>query len=102
MAQITKNDGRWLITGDLVLADIEALLAEGVAVDSGDALEIDMSGVSEVDSVTISLLFEWVRQAKSRKCNLVYSNLPANLTSLATLYGVLDLVPQAAAQAASH
>jgi phospholipid transport system transporter-binding protein len=102
VTEISKTDGKWLVKGDLLLEDIESLLEQRFELDDAKLLEVDMSGVSEVDSVTISLLFEWVRLAKARKCDLFYSNLPANLTSLATLYGVLDLIPRAAHQAASH
>lgn len=102
MAEITKTDGKWLVKGDLLLDDIELLLEQNFELDGTKSLEVDMSDVSEVDSVTISLLFEWLRLAKGKKCDLFYSNLPANLTSLATLYGVLDLIPQAAHKAASH
>jgi len=102
VVEIIKNEGYWRISGDLVLADIEKLLAEGVVVDGAATLKVDMAGVAEVDSAAISLLFEWLRQAKSRRCNLIYTNLPANLTSLVTLYGVLDLIPLAADTAASH
>lgn len=85
-----------------MLDDIESLLEQNFELDGMKSLEVDMSDVSEVDSVTISLLFEWLRLAKGKKCDLFYSNLPANLTSLATLYGVLDLIPQTAHKAASH
>ena len=102
MAEIIKTEGKWRVKGDLLLDDIESLLEQNFAVDGAKSLEIDMADVSEVDSVTISLLFEWLRQAKSNKCDLFYSNLPTNLTGLATLYGVLDLIPQTARQAASH
>lgn len=93
MAHIIQQDGRWQISGDLLLADIETLLAQGIVISSGPALEIDLASVGEVDSAAISLLFDWVRQATERGCHLTYSNLPANLTSLATLYGVQDLLP---------
>lgn len=102
MAEIIKTDGKWRVKGDLLLDDIELLLEKNFELDGTELLEVDMSDVSEVDSVTISLLFEWLRQAKSRQCELFYSNLPANLTGLATLYGVLDLIPHAAHKAASH
>lgn len=102
MAEITKTDGKWLISGNLLLEDIEQLLAANEVITASGAMEVDMAGVTDVDSVTISLLFEWLRQAKGNKCKLVYINLPATLTSLASLYGVLDLIPQATHQAVPH
>lgn len=102
VAEITKTDGKWLISGNLLLDDIEQLLAVNEVIADSNAMEIDMAGVTEVDSVTISLIFEWLRQAKGNKCKLVYTNLPTTLTSLASLYGVLDLIPQATHQAVPH
>lgn len=102
MVDITQKDGKWLISGDLLLDDVEQLLARNVIVDGWQALEVDLAGVAEVDSVALSLLFEWVRQAGANKCKLGYSNLPANLISLATLYGVLDFLPLTADTTASH
>ena len=62
----------------------------------GGSLEMDLAGVDEVDSAAVSLLFAWLRQAGENNVSLVFVNLPANLASLATLYGVLDLIPQPA------
>ena len=74
---------------------VESLLAESAVLPAEKDIEIDLSAVSEVDTATISLLFEWLRQTHSRKCKVTYVNLPKNLISLATLYGVLELLPQA-------
>ncbi len=74
---------------------VESLLAESATLAAEKDIEIDLSAVSEVDTATISLLFEWLRQAYSRQCKVTYVNLPKNLLSLATLYGVLELLPQA-------
>jgi len=73
---------------------VEALLAESANLETAKDIEIDLSAVSDVDTATISLLFEWLRQAHSRKCKVIYTNLPENLASLATLYGVLEFIPQ--------
>lgn len=78
----------------MTIDNVEALLDESRAAFAGDALQVDLSGVSEVDSIGVSLLFEWVRQAHSRNIRLSYVNLPPNLINMATLYGVLDLIPQ--------
>lgn len=102
MVEITQKDGKWLVSGNLLLEDVEQLLARNIVVDGSQALEVDLAGVTEVDSVALSLLFEWVRQARVNRCKLGYSNLPANLVSLATLYGVLDFLPLAADNVASH
>jgi phospholipid transport system transporter-binding protein len=71
--------------GDL-LAEALPLLVEDV--------EVDLGEVSEVDSSSISLMFEWLRQSHKNGANVVYTNLPQNLVSLATLYGVLEFLPQ--------
>ena len=76
----------------MTVQQAQALLAEGV-LPAGDALEIDLSGVSDVDTAALSLLFEWMRRAEARNCKLTFAHLPENLASLATLYGVLDLIP---------
>ena len=94
MAQITKEGNRWLVNGAMSMPHVDALLAESASLEATKDIEIDLSAVSDVDTATISLLFEWLRQAHSRKCKVTYANLPENLASLATLYGVLELIPQ--------
>lgn len=94
MAQITQDGSRWLVSGAMTVAQMNALLAESAALAATDQVEIDLKAVSDVDTTAISLLFEWLRQAYTRKSKVVFSNLPQNLTSLATLYGVLELIPQ--------
>ena len=95
MQQITQEGNRWLVSGAMSMPHIESLLAESAVLETAKETEIDLAAVSDVDSSTISLLFEWLRQAHSRKCKVTYVNLPENLASLATLYGVLELIPQA-------
>ncbi len=93
MAQILKEQGRWLLSGDMTLEQIAALLAEKPALVLSKQLEIDLSGVTEIDTTTISLLLEWQRHAMANGVQLTYARLPANLVSLATLYGVQNIIP---------
>ena len=53
---------------------------------------VDFAAVTEVDSAALSLMFEWQREARRRNIKLAFRNLPASLQSLATLYGVSELV----------
>lgn len=94
MAQIQKNGDKVLVDGDMTVECVHALLAESASILDGGDLEFDLAGVSDVDSASLSLIFEWLRQAHSHNASIVFANLPANLVSLATLYGVLDLIPQ--------
>ncbi|MCB5188387.1 STAS domain-containing protein [Methylobacillus caricis] len=95
MAQIQQQGDRWLVSGDMTIAQVDALLAESRALNMSGALEIDLANVQEVDTVALSLIFEWLRHAQTGQATLSIVNLPANLASLATMYGVLDLIPQA-------
>lgn len=95
MAQVIKEQSRWLLSGDITLQNLDALLTERSALASVKVLEVDLSGVTDVDTASISLLFEWLRSAMAHGVKLSYSHLPANLVSLATLYGVEHVIPQA-------
>lgn len=96
MPQIEQNGSRLSVRGAMTMENVGALLDESRSLFSGGSLEMDLAGVDEVDSAAVSLLFEWLRQARAQNVGLVFVNLPANLASLATLYGVLDLIPQPA------
>lgn len=94
MPQLTKQPGRLLVQGALNIDTLNSVLAESAGLIGAENLEVDLSAVTEVDSSAISLLFEWLRHAHANKSRLEFANLPPNLVSLATLYGVLDLIPQ--------
>jgi len=78
----------------MTMPHISALLAESSQLAMAKAFEIDLAEVTDVDTATISLLFEWLRTAHEHKSKLKFLNFPENLVSLATLYGVLELLPQ--------
>ena len=82
------------ISGAMTLENVDALLDESAAAFTADNMQVDLAGVSDVDSTAVSLMFAWLRQAHSRNISLVFVNVPPNLVSIATLYGVLDIIPQ--------
>lgn len=93
MAQLEKDGKRLSVSGAMTVDSVEALLAESAPMIAAGDLEVDLGRVDDVDSAALGLVFEWLRQAHARNASLVFVNLPANLASLATLYGVLDLIP---------
>jgi phospholipid transport system transporter-binding protein len=74
------------------MANVESLLEEGARQIAGTRVTVDLGGVTEVDSSALSLLLEWRRQALRANRAVRYVNLPANLKSLAELYGVTELL----------
>ena len=94
MAQINKSDNCWQIEGDITIANAQTLLGESNSLPMAGALVIDLAKVTHVDTASISLMFEWLRHAQAKKCELRFANFPKNLLSLIALYGVKDLIPQ--------
>lgn len=102
-ALIQQQGNRLLVRGDMTVETVGALLAEGLPADVGKTgdVEVDLAQVTDVDSSAVSLLFQWLREAQARHIRLCYSHLPEPLVSLATLYGVLEMLPQSAPVAGS-
>lgn len=93
MALVEQQGARIIIKTPMTVDTVGDLLTETLPMLKSD-VEVDLGEVSEVDSSSISLMFEWLRQAQQKNINMVYSNLPQTLVSLSTLYGVLDMLPQ--------
>jgi len=89
---IECNEGRCTLKGAVNLENALALREDGLRLFTASEVTLDLSGVTEVDSTAVSLLFEWRRAALAANRTIRYVNLPANLTSLASLYGVTELV----------
>ena len=92
MTQIAQIDHRWNLSGDVVIATVSAILAASKSLNMAVNTTIDFAKVKDIDTATISLILEWQRRAKKENQTLKLENLPANLLSLAQLYGVAELI----------
>jgi phospholipid transport system transporter-binding protein len=93
---IVREGDRFRIEGPLTLRSAADLLARGRRLFVEPASRVDLSAVTELDSAALGVLLQWLREARLEHREIVYLNLPDNLKSLGTLYGVLDLLPGAA------
>jgi phospholipid transport system transporter-binding protein len=59
------------------------------------ALTLDFTQVTAVDSAALSLILELQRAARSQGASLSLVNMPAEIASLATLYGIASNLPSA-------
>lgn len=94
---ISRNGNLLRITSAMTMETVGALLDAGLEVIEKSDAEFDLSAVPEVDSAALSLMFEWMRRAAAGNQQIFFANLPHSLVSLATLYGVLEMIPQRAA-----
>lgn len=88
----SASDGRAALSGPVTLANVNAVLDEGMRVFRAPSLTLDLAGVTDVDSTAVSVLLEWRRAAQREKRAIEYINYPANLKSLIQLYGVAELL----------
>ncbi|MGH8640616.1 MAG: STAS domain-containing protein [Burkholderiales bacterium] len=88
---ITCKDGHCTVQGPVTVDNVVSLLEQGRE-QLTSASTIDLSGVTEVDSSALSLLLEWRRDAARNGRAVRFARLPANLRSLAQLYGVTELL----------
>lgn len=94
---ITREGDRLLVSGPLTIATVPALFDAGLQHLVSEDLLVDMSGVEAVDSAAVSMLLGWARAVQRGQRNLRVVGLPADLLSLARLYGVAELLPQQSA-----
>lgn len=78
------------VSGRLTVDTIGALFAEAMQPPEGRDWTVDLAQVEVADSAAVSMLLSWLRNAQRHEAKLVFANIPENLRSLASLYGVAD------------
>jgi phospholipid transport system transporter-binding protein len=76
----------------LTFNNASTVLRDGLAAIAGGQAGFDLSDVAVVDSSAVATLLAWRRAAQQRGAALDFGVLPANLQSLAELYGVSALL----------
>jgi phospholipid transport system transporter-binding protein len=94
---IENGEASLRVTVPMVIANARALLEAGRSLLRAGAQQeqtlLDLAAVREIDSSALSVILAWLRTARDRGVALRIVNPPASLISLATLYGVCELLP---------
>lgn len=78
---------------DMSLANAAQLAQLGIeSIKSGDAA-FDLSAVQTCDSSALVVLLAWQRTALAAGRSIEVSSVPADMLSLATVYGVNNILP---------
>lgn len=90
------RDGAYLrVQVPMVLDNARALLAQGVAELQAEPVVFDLAAVTEADSSALAVMLGWLRAAGTLRSTVTFAAIPPGVLSLAKLYGVVDLLPQA-------
>lgn len=90
-----REGGRIVVSGGVTLANVARVLEEGYAQIRDGAEAVDLAEVTELDSSLLALLLAWLREAQRLGRKLEFANLPQGLDTIARVYGVVELLPQA-------
>ena len=92
MESIKFQNNDWFMTGDITLNQVPNIMKLTISHEWKNSISIDLINVKEVDTSLLGLIFEWKRQAKKNNKTVKIKNTPANLLSLAKLYGVEEFI----------
>lgn len=91
---VPVRDGCARIEGPLDFDSVSHLLAAGESLLTGSGpLQIDLGGVTTVNSAGLALLLEWMDVARSRGIHICYTNVPVSLQRIAAFSNVAALLP---------
>jgi phospholipid transport system transporter-binding protein len=93
---IRREGRRILVSGPVTLANVTAILEEGRRHLEEGVRTVDLGEVTEMDSSLLAAMLAWLRDAKRRGRELVFTNLPESLRTIARLYGVDSFLPVSA------
>jgi phospholipid transport system transporter-binding protein len=99
---IRREGERMIVSGPATLGEVAALLEQGREQIRDGARIVDLGEVGELDSSALAVLLAWLREARERNRELVFTRLPEGLSAIARLYGVAELLPLAQSGTSAH
>jgi len=94
---IRRDGERLYVSGPATLVQARELLDQGAAQLREGVKVIDLGEVTELDSSLLATMLAWLRESKQNGDGLAFERLPADLATIAGLYGVAELLPVAPA-----
>lgn len=80
----------YLLDGDVTIETVPALLNEMLSKVRDGMESVDCSGIRQVDSSVLGLIFSCKREARKQNRALKLTNIPHGVQGLADLYGVAE------------
>jgi phospholipid transport system transporter-binding protein len=88
-----RDGNKLVVQGPVTIDNVVEITQQGASLFDGNDLIVDLKKVTEVDSAIVSMLLEWLRNARNQNHQLQFMHVPQNLASLIQLYGIAELIP---------
>lgn len=91
-----QESGIYAIEGELnmqTVPDVSKQLLQLLPQIEGGTFTLDLASVSRSDSAGVALLVDVMQLAKTAKLTLLFSNLPLQMQHIASVSGLLDILP---------
>jgi phospholipid transport system transporter-binding protein len=95
---IQGEGGEFQVSGELSFGTVNEVLVQSqstIFASPGRQLDLDLGGVSRVDSAGLALLIQWMRMARAAHCEIHFHHLPQQLLAIARAGELDGLLPVA-------
>ena len=90
--RVAADGARWTAEGAITFANARAALATAASLPLPASGIVACDGITGADSAGVAVLLAVKRRASAQGMSLAFAQAPAVLTTLATLYGVEDIL----------
>lgn len=88
---VSEEAGRLVVDGDLTFSSMDKKTTRSFSfLANAKQITLDLGKVGNADSAGLALMVEWIKQARSKRVQLRFVNIPGQILNLAKLSG-LDL-----------
>ena len=89
-----KGEGRYAISGDLTFTTVPELLRSGYGgLGGGGQVQVDLAGITRIDSAGIALLIDLARTVRKRGGDISLLHAPPQLIAIAGVSGLEAVLP---------
>jgi phospholipid transport system transporter-binding protein len=88
-----SGEGRYAISGELTFTTVPEVVRSGVGDLGGGAVQLDLAGITRVDSAGIALLIDLTRRVRKRGGEISLLHAPPQLMAIAGVSGLDAVLP---------
>jgi phospholipid transport system transporter-binding protein len=89
----SRGDGKFDLSGRLTFQTVPQFQTHAASLLQGGAqpVTIDMKGVTQADSAGLALMIEWLQLARDGKRELLFANIPEQVSELIRVNGLQQM-----------